>query len=53
VRGASFIRVVARLKPGRSGAEAQAEMNNIAAQLAGEYPQTNAGAARLLSAELH
>ena len=44
VRGASFIRVVGRLKPGRSGAEAQAEMNNIAAQLAGEYPQTNAGA---------
>jgi putative ABC transport system permease protein len=44
VRGASFIRVVGRLKPGRSVAEAQAEMNNIAAQLAGEYPQTNAGA---------
>jgi putative ABC transport system permease protein len=43
VRGASFIRVVGRLKPGRSVAEAQAEMNNIAAQLAGEYPQTNAG----------
>src|SRR5499426_1773912 len=44
VRGASFIRVVARLRPGRAVAEAQAEMNNIAAQLAGEYPQTNAGA---------
>jgi putative ABC transport system permease protein len=44
VRGASFIRVVGRLKPGRSVAEAQAEMNNIASQLAGEYPQTNAGA---------
>jgi putative ABC transport system permease protein len=44
VRGASFIRVVGRLKPGRSVAEAQAEMNNVAAQLAGEYPQTNAGA---------
>ncbi len=43
VRGGSFIRVVARLKPGRAVAEAQAEMNNIAAQLAGEYPRTNAG----------
>lgn len=32
VRGASFIRVVARLKPGRAVAEAQAEMNNIAAR---------------------
>src|SRR5499426_1470296 len=43
VRGGSFIRLVARMKPGRAVAEAQAEMNNIAAQLAGEYPQTNAG----------
>ncbi|MGH9938298.1 MAG: ABC transporter permease [Blastocatellia bacterium] len=43
LRGASFIRTVARLKPGRTVAEAQAEMNNIAAQLAAEYPQTNAG----------
>jgi putative ABC transport system permease protein len=43
VRAASFIRVVARLRPGRAVAEAQAEMNNIAAQLAGEYPRTNAG----------
>jgi putative ABC transport system permease protein len=43
VRGASFIRVVGRLRPGRAVAEAQAEMDSIAAQLAGEYPQTNAG----------
>jgi putative ABC transport system permease protein len=43
VRGASFIRTVARLKPGRAVAEAQAEMNGIAAQLAVEYPQTNSG----------
>ena len=43
VRGGSFIRVVGRLRPGRAVAEARAEMNNIAAQLAGEYPQTNAG----------
>src|SRR5262245_45592342 len=43
VRGASFIRTVARLTPGRPVAEAQAGMNGSAAQLAGEYPQTNAG----------
>ena len=43
VRGGSYIRVVGRLRPGRAVAEAQADMNNIAAQLAGEYPQTNAG----------
>jgi len=42
-RGGSYIRAVARLKPGLAVAEAQAEMNSIAAQLAGEYPQTNAG----------
>ncbi len=43
VRSASFIRTIGRLKPGRSVAEAQAEMNNIASQLSLEYPQTNSG----------
>jgi putative ABC transport system permease protein len=42
IRGASYIRVVGKLKPGRTLAEAQAEMQTIAAQLAAEYPQTNA-----------
>jgi putative ABC transport system permease protein len=42
IRAGTFIRVLGRLQPGRSVAEAQAEMNNIAGQLAQEYPQTNA-----------
>jgi putative ABC transport system permease protein len=42
IRGGSYIRVVGKLKPGRTVAEAQAEMQTIAAQLAVENPQTNA-----------
>mgnify|MGYP000249344916 CR=1 FL=1 len=42
VRSATFMRAIGRLKPGRSAAEAQAEMNSIAGQLANEYPQSNA-----------
>src|SRR5437870_950820 len=42
-RGRTFIFVVGRLKPGRSTEQAQQEMNAIAARLAQEYPQTNAG----------
>jgi hypothetical protein len=41
-RAATYIRAIGRLKPGRAVAEAQAELNNIAGQLAREYPQTNA-----------
>ena len=43
IRSATYIRVIGRLKPGRTAAEAQAEMNTIAGQLAKEYPQTNSG----------
>ncbi|HKY05032.1 MAG TPA: ABC transporter permease, partial [Blastocatellia bacterium] len=42
-RNTSFMRVVGRLRPGVSIAEAQAEMNAIAARLAHEYPDTNTG----------
>jgi len=41
-RIARFQRVVARLAPGASVEQAQAEMSQIAARLAGEYPKANA-----------
>jgi len=40
-RSANLLQVVARLKRGIAQDEAQAEMNAIAAHLAGEYPKTN------------
>lgn len=42
-RKATYLKVVARLKPSISLDQAQAELNNIAAQLAQENPQTNQG----------
>src|SRR5438132_1978883 len=42
-RGRTFIFVVGRLKAGRTSEQAQQEMNAIAARLAAQYPQTNAG----------
>lgn len=40
-RGARILNVVARLKPGVSLRQAQAEMGQITAKLAKEYPETN------------
>jgi putative ABC transport system permease protein len=40
-RGAKVLRAVGRLGPGVTGAEAQAELTNIAANLERQYPQHN------------
>ena len=42
-RKATYLKVVARLKPDVSLAQAQADLNNIATQLARENPNTNQG----------
>ena len=41
-RGATYLGVVGRLRPGMSIATAQEDMNRIARELAATYPQTNA-----------
>ena len=43
MRKATFLKVVARLKPDVTLGHAQADLNNIAAQLAEENPNTNQG----------
>ncbi|HWN99260.1 MAG TPA: ABC transporter permease [Blastocatellia bacterium] len=42
-RGARFLRVIGRLKPGVSLSEARAEMDTIAGRVAEQYPSTNNG----------
>lgn len=41
-RGNQFLRVIARLKPGVSRQQAQADLSNVAAQLERAYPKDNA-----------
>lgn len=42
-RGDHYLRVIARLKPGVSAEQAQAEAESIAARLAADFPRTNEG----------
>src|SRR5918993_240184 len=42
-RKATYLKVVGRLKPNVNVSQAQAELDNISAQLAKEYPNTNEG----------
>ena len=42
-RNNGYLKIVGRIRPGVSLAEAQAQMNTIAARLAGQFPDTNAG----------
>jgi putative ABC transport system permease protein len=42
-RGAQFLKVIGRLKPGVSWQQAQAEMDAISGGLAKQYPETNTG----------
>lgn len=52
-RGAAFLRVIGRLRPGTTHAGAAADLTAIASRLQAAYPDTNAGASRVGVAALH
>jgi putative ABC transport system permease protein len=51
-RGAHFAELIGRLKPGVTPAEAQANLNTIAANLASQYPDTDAHRGILIESEI-
>ena len=52
-RGAHFLNLVARLKPGVSQEQAQADVNTIATRLEQQYPDTNSRRGILVETALH
>ena len=52
-RGASFLMIVARLKPGVAIKQAQAELSAISGTLAKQYPDTNTGRDAVTLVRLH
>jgi predicted permease len=51
-RGAHFVELIGRLKPGVTPAQAQANLSTIAANLASQYPDTDAHRGLLIESEI-
>lgn len=47
-RGATYLQVIGRLKPGVTLPQAEAELNTIIARVAGQHPETQAGGYRVV-----
>ncbi len=47
-RGATYLQVIGRLKPGVTRSQAETELNTIIARVAAQHPETNAGGYRVV-----